>query len=325
MNVFFDDITALEQWRYDDLYADTLRHHAYAVNLQDTPATKRELLAALPVSKPDADNPICLLTANKDNRPRAAGYRISAITSALPEDSFRQIEPGVYRASPELCFARLASKLSLAQLIEVGMELCGAYSLRLQTKKGYEQRESQLTSTFLLRRYIENMPEFAGSKNARRALKYMRDGSESPMETRQYLLLCLPPRMGGYGLTGATVNGELKLNARAAALARRKSFRCDLYWISKGVVVEYDSKEHHLGLAAFMRDNAKRNILTDMGIKVFVVSSAQILDVDQFDVIAHMVAKAIGKRLRSFPADWEDRRAQLRRELFASMGHSQHC
>ena len=319
MNVFFDDITALEQWRYDDDYVSTLQHHVDNPNLMDTPATCHELRVEVPRDGVDPNTTIHLLTGSPANRPLVDGYYISCVKHPLPADSFRRVDVGIYRASPELCFVRLASRLSLEQLIQLGMELCGTYVLRPDTRRGFDNHDSQLTSVERLSAYIEELGQTKGLARARKALKYVRDGSASPMETCQYMLLCLPLRMGGYGLTGAEVNGELPLSPRAALLAERESFRCDLFWRDKGVAVEYDSKEDHLGLAAFVRDNAKRNVLMDMGIKVYIVSSNQIIDPEQFDVVAHMVARAIGKRLRDYPADWENRHTHLYNKIFASL------
>lgn len=54
--------------------------------------------------------------------------------------------------------------------------------------------------------------------------------------------------------------------------------RVDLAYPEFGVVIEYDSFEHHIGTNAHIRDNARRNAITDLEYTVFVATAADLKD-----------------------------------------------
>mgnify|MGYP007055184147 FL=1 len=57
-----------------------------------------------------------------------------------------------------------------------------------------------MTTVERLRAFTENVGPVHGRKKAARALQYVMGDSASPRETALAMLLCLPYRLGGYGI-----------------------------------------------------------------------------------------------------------------------------
>ena len=60
--------------------------------------------------------------------------------------------------------------------------------------------------------FLDSVGKVNGKAKAKRALKYVIDGSLSPMETMVYMLLCLPVMLGGYGLPKPEMNSIIELD-----------------------------------------------------------------------------------------------------------------
>jgi len=237
-----------------------------------------------------------------------------------PSGCFVFAESGIMVSSPEFCFLQMANQLSLVKLIELGFELCGIYAM--PASPGAEQpRESkyelpQLTSTMRIEALLDRMPGTKGHQKAKRAIRYVQDGSASPMETKLAMLLTLPYKMGGYGLVMPELNG-LVVPSKAARRSSSKSFySCDLYWPEYDLAVEYDSNLFHTGPEHIAADSQKRNSLALLGITVVTVTSRQLQSSAEFKKIATILAGQIGKRLQTsrcpgFAAAQRDLRSQL--------------
>ena len=204
-------------------------------------------------------------------------------------------------------------------LMELCMELLGHYSLARDVEDGLVDREKPLTDFERIGALMALLDGEPGLPRLRQVLPYTEQRSRSPMETRQYLLLRLPKRYGGYGLTGARVNLRLPLSPHEQRVAKRTVLECDLIWPEHDVVIEYDGEGGHASFGARSRDATKRNVLMSRGMRVLTVTAEQILDVNAFDAVAHEVAEMTRHRLRRFPDDWDQRRKRLRDALFASM------
>ncbi|MCL1895345.1 MAG: hypothetical protein FWG03_02225 [Clostridiales bacterium] len=120
---------------------------------------------------------------------------------------------GLMVSSPEFCFLQMAGQLTLAKLIELGYELCGVYSMPNADDKNVPERgfynRQPLTSIKKLKAFLDSMPGVKGRKKAMRALRYLRDGSASPMETKLAILLTLPYMLGGYGFSLPEMNKRI--------------------------------------------------------------------------------------------------------------------
>lgn len=240
-------------------------------------------------------------------------------TTLLPDRSFVQIASGVFVASPELCFIQLATCMVFSTYVQLGFELCGDYRLRWGND-GEMVNANPLTNVLTLEKYLNKVPRMHGTRNARRALLYLCDGSKSPMETDIAILLCFPLRMGGYGLTKPLLNHKIDVNENTRELLPQTNFALDLYWPKANIGLEYDSSEWHGTISAATHDAIRRNGIEHSGIRVVTMTKFQTLNYIEFNRIALILSKQVGKRIRPPSTDWTWKNRELRRTLFARFG-----
>jgi very-short-patch-repair endonuclease len=130
------------------------------------------------------------------------------------------------------------------------------------------------------------------------------------------MLLCLPPRFGGYGLALPELNKRIELSPRERVVLGNRYFACDLYWTEKRVAVEYDSAQYHTAQEKQERDAIRRNLLEGHGVRVITATRWQVSDEGQFDKLAWQIARAVGKRLRAPKKEHVAARSALRKIAF---------
>ena len=108
------------------------------------------------------------------------GLYCRVVMSSLPRDSFAFTDTGLPVVSPEYCFLRLASALSLPELAKVGSLLCAAFSF--DEAGCLMERCDPIVSTNTLHRYIKAAGSMKGVVRARRALQFVAAGAASPPE-----------------------------------------------------------------------------------------------------------------------------------------------
>ena len=155
-----------------------------------------------------------LMVAASEDRRVLKGVKYTTHSGTVPARSFARAAGQVHVVCPELLFIQMARRLSLAELLELGYELCGTYRL---TRERPTYGVEPLTTVSKLRAYIQRAEGMRGRKAALRAVQWLTDGSASPAETALAIVLKLPYRHGGYGLDGFIMNPELELNEEAAA------------------------------------------------------------------------------------------------------------
>ena len=206
---------------------------------------------------------------------------------------------------------QLACELSLIDLMMVGYEFCGGY--RLDKENDPEQgfrKEPALTSVAKLNSFVARATGLKGCKNARKALRYIADGADSPMETALTLLLCLPYRHGGYGFALPRLNYHIEVDLPAG----KQTYRGDLYWPKERVDIEYDSDTYHATTERINRDATRRTHLSLAGVSVITVTRTQIMNVARMRVVAELLSKKLKKRLRYSP-EFILRQFELRKQL----------
>lgn len=229
-------------------------------------------------------------------------------------------------SSPEFCFLQMADQMSLVELIELGYELCGTYSI----SQGEEQDLSQeslydkatLTNTKKLEDFTDHMQNTRGRANATRALRYVQDGSASPMETKLTMLLTLPYRLGGYGFIMPEMNSNIIPTKSVRKASSKARYACDLFWPDYALAVEYDSDQYHTGSARIAHDAKRKNALASLDITVITVTRQQVYSSVEFERVARLLAENMERRLvykrQSFAAaQYELRRQLLYPALFA--------
>ena len=250
----------------------------------------------------------------------------------LPDRSFYRLDDGVYVASPELCLMQLAGKLSEPQVVKLAMEMCGSYAIDPASYDDYgmfdlidEEDENPgmvkrppLTNAAKLKAYARRLLSPNSKARSAHFLRYVVDGSASPRETALFMLLCMPPRFGGYGIALPELNRRINLTKREQLMVGAHHFDCDLCWArpNKRVAVEYDSALRHTEREKQERDAIRRNMLQYKGVQVVVATRKQVNKPAEFDKLARQIGRAVGKRFRIVEKEHITARARLRMVLF---------
>lgn len=262
--------------------------------------------------------PLEVLVSSRAARTEASSVVSSFWSTSLPECSFVGAGQGFLVSTPEFMFLQMANRLSLARLIMLAFELCGTYTLAAEGPA--LRRKASLTTVAKLQAFVEAAPGSRGSKKALRALRYVRDGSASPMESALVMLLCLPYALGGYALSWPKLNYKVDVPRSRRKLADRKYCECDLCWPVTSLVVEYDSHRHHSEAERQERDARRRSTLIALGFTIVTVSRAQVMDSGSFNRLAGQLAKLTGKRLRYQDPAFTHKHFELRAEVFDAIG-----
>lgn len=252
-----------------------------------------------------------------DAESRCRSKEIDTRQFGLPDNTrcFLMLGEELYLASPELCFAQAARRSTEIELMKLGFELCGSYSLDPSRNVGFKNRPALTTKDAILK-LLASLPNNCPA-SARKAIRFVRDGSASPMETCLALFLGLPVRFGGYGLGMPRMNAEIAIGTHSSLSTNHRLYHCDLYWEESQVALEYNSREFHMSEKAAERDASRVNDLLGSGIKSVSVTRKHVADPSKMDIVAHSLAKMMGKRMRTDCTNVKERRADLRRQLFA--------
>lgn len=319
MRAFLSHETALAYWReHFPLDSEPGRPARISV-AQEYAHTREDVVDCVPEWYAIPGKPIDILVFDQSLRRQSKGIAAHLWSSKAPLGSFYR-DGHVYVCSPELVFLQMAPKLTIVQLIALGCELCGTYILipKGRTHPGaideYPTRNAPLTNTQKLFDYLSRAEGARGRTKALRAARYVVDGSRSPMETMTYMSLCLPPMLGGYGLPKPTMNAWISLDDEGASIAHRWHCEGDLCWPEEKLDVEYHG-EVHVG-AGKMKDDVGRILgIEHMKYRVITVTSSQVFDITQFEVVANEVAAHLGRRLHPRILGYTQARQALHDEL----------
>jgi len=275
---------------------------------------RRQRKSTLPAGPPNADivrrlgdlglsYPIHALVGRPEARRSSRKVKSRVLSGHLPEGCIVDAGDGLYVASPELCFFQMADELPFVKLLELGCELCGSYTtpvrgneIDVSEERLYNLRP--LTSKSRLEATLARMSGLANQRRLLKALRYIADGSASPMETKLFLILTLPYKYGGFNFATPQLNAKVTPGLSDRRLSSKKFFRCDLYWKEHSLAIEYDSNLKHLAPAELAADAMKRNSLKVMGVEVITVTSKQVQNARELEKTARQLAASIGIRLR---------------------------
>ena len=263
----------------------------------------------------DNESTLHVLVPNLAKKQKSKVHTCHVLTGLIPYGAFCKIGQGVYTVSPELLFIEMAPKLPFVELLLLGLELCGTYTLRPDGQPGFTNCPASTTKKKLLS-FAERAQGMRGASIALRALRWITDGSNSPMESSLVLYLCLPVRLGGYAFSLPNLNPKTNLGNKAARMLDYQSIRCDLHWRNEHVVVEYNSSKEHLSPGAAAQDARRSNLLGYRDTRLITVTPQMIADQRQFDNTVRQLAKALGKRLDARTLLYTNERRKLRSKLF---------
>ena len=227
----------------------------------------------------------------------------------LPSNSFWKLKDSLYVVSPELCFVQMAQQLSIAQLVELGINLCGSYFVN--TKSGDLPERAPITTPLKIAKYIERVSGMKGTKKARQALKWVVPGSRSPMETKVFILLCYPSSRGGYGFALAEMNHRVE-PGRYVFLTEQGYFLIDICWENPHVGVEYYGDKDHIHNV--QHDRRRLDALQSLGWRMVVIDKQRLYNPEEFDIAASQLAVCLNHRIRK-GQNWQDTHTSLRKDL----------
>lgn len=307
MDLFIGNISAMAYWCKTPVGIDRSTTRTSLHYLKNPITT----LKALKKAAIDADSlgtaPLHIYATPSSLRRPSQQLICHLATQPFPVSAFRRLTRHVLIASPELSFLEMAASLPLPKLIEYGYLLCGTYCLDPSTTSG--NNRPPLTTVAKLKSFLEAAGTRRGCALARRALGLIQEGSASPRETKTALLLCLPMKMGGYGLPRAQLNRTIEFTDRERLLFGRNATVPDLYWPQQKVALEYDGEKHHSESRALSHDRQKESNLAYRGITVLRLDKHQMSNAYQVYVVARKVARSLGRRLAEPTANqWENHR-----------------
>ena len=232
----------------------------------------------------------------------------------LPHHALYPLWDGVYVVSPELCFVQMCGSLSFFEALELGMEFCGTYALRPNSLEGMAQRDYALVDDALLKRRVGSWRGLRGIETAQKAVKYLTGGSASPMETKLYLLLCLPLQYGGYNLGLPELNPKFDLSPEEMAILRGSTVKPDMLWRKERLVIEYDGRQHEDEQQA-RHDALRKTILEGRGYTVRQVKRHQLYNALAFESFVESTRSFLGVRKRPTTTKHEHARDRLFKAL----------
>ncbi|MDO4399910.1 MAG: hypothetical protein Q4D27_03055 [Coriobacteriia bacterium] len=305
MKLLISDISALSLWDHG------IGARARVADIHDLEGFRvdADVMRAIEPERFGIARPGDLLVSGGEVRPWSSAWHGHFWNQPLPQESVYQIDDGVYIASPELAFVRLARRLGYIDAIKLGVELCGRYSTLVPPGEDYLKRPP-LTNAEKLVAYVETLYSRSQYGVAHRAARFAADNVESPMECATRILLCLKYRHGCPGFPMPEMNHVIELEGEERRLLRKSSLRCDAYWERPAVAVEYKGSVHE-GESSLRKDTARENILLSRGITVVPATYASLSTDAGFACLCEALAKALGKRLR-FPAGYLERLHQTR-------------
>ena len=319
MRVFASHDTALSYWRTHFPLDSELGAPARMSSAQECASNKPDILDCIPESLIVPGRPIDILVFDVASCHASTQVKYHLWGGVIPDNAFYKIG-SMMVSSPEFTFLQMAQKLPLVQLIALGCELCGLYVLDQDgntvrnTFDACPTRLAPLTNLEKLKSFLGATKRASGIQKATRALKYVVEGSRSPMETMVYLYLCLPPLLGGYGLEKPVMNATIELDDAARQIAQRGYCQGDLCWPEHKLDIEYHG-EVHVGAAQMKSDVGRTLGIEHMGWRVITVTSPQVRDVDRFELIAQEAAQKLRFRLRTRVLGDLPARRTLRQQL----------
>lgn len=227
---------------------------------------------------------------------------------------------GTVIPKPEVLLAQMAEELSLPELVALGHELCGCYSLRPNGSRGDAVCGTPaVTSVSQIRCLLKQVKQLRGSVALRRALPYLRDGSLSPQETALSTMIQLPAEWCGYQAGPIDLNEEVRVRKYHESAVKAVSRVPDILFRGTKVGLNYDGRVHvdlpsvvrtakavgreptSSGLAKELEEaveSAYEDVASDkqrdrdlmvMGYTVFPITKEDLADVDALDRVMRQV------------------------------------
>ena len=223
--------------------------------------------------------------------------RFHACKNHVRTGAFLKYARDVYIASPEQTFLDMAEVLPLGQLAAFGCELCGSYYLDNNDLMGQNTRKP-VTSVQKLTRAMETADCHKGRSKALQALRYVSDGTHSPIESLLAAEFLLRKQFGGCAFRPFLCNHELVVPTHLRDLAGQSTITPDFYWPDHNLVVEYDGGLSHSGEARTNKDRSRGNGLEALGLTVIRIDKEHLMSPRRLEGVYASIYQTLGQRQR---------------------------
>ena len=306
--------TAQWYWEHAASGSQSLRVLPRCSSLADSVSSSREVREVVQ-GTPFEHVPLHVLTDSfRSMAKNEQGIFFHTHAGSFPRGAFIQLSQRIFVSSPQLSFVQISRSSGFGRAFRYGCSLCGSFALDDEKEFGIVKRERML-SAYQLRAFVEGHDDIYGVVAARKVAQYLVDNSASPRETAVMGALSLPLRYGGMGLSGAYLNRRIDIPKKYNLPGKRQFFVADLLWPDAKVAVEYDSDAVHAHKYGIYRDSEKRKMLISMGYTPLCITSIQLDSPSDLALAADAIRRALGKRRRPVPKDYDERVAALRKEL----------
>lgn len=173
-----------------------------------------------------------------------------------------------------------------------------------------------LTQPDLIACVITDVHGLEGRRRADRAVRYVRGGSGSPLETKVIMLICLPPMLGGEHLPFPELNRRIAFSEAARKLAGMRYCVADMLWPKQRVVVEVNGFSFHADRDGFIEHSGRRAALEADGYRVIDINYEQVAHLEQWDSMVATITEALDRRHQVRTARFLHHRDELHRQLF---------
>ncbi len=248
------------------------------------------------------DNMNDITVFEQNSRFYVNGKKVHSCKTPLPSGAVT-VRNGMMVASPELLFLELSNKLSIHQLILLGLQLCSHLP---------GQPSKAITTKQKLSAFIAKTTGHWGHRKAENAVKHVENGSASIMESIAYMILGLPHNLGGYGLNGAVFNHEIRLKGEAKNHLGQNRCFVDLYYKKAKIAVEYESLTYHNSPSEQGKDLIRSEVLKKQSIDVLHLSTLQLYNSVACRTFASNLATRLGKRMQIRAKKFDEMHASLR-------------
>ena len=258
----------------------------------------------------DANDSLEVMVFDRRNARYAMNCQCHVSSKRFSNSRFIELEDGIFIVGVELCALQAATYLPFRELVEYYFELCGAYSLGSDDSTSYTERFA-LASTSSLKHFFNSLTDCKGLELARKAIQCVRDGCRSPMETAFVMMLTLPRREGGLGISEIETDYEVKVTPAAKDLTRRETFYMDAYLKRSRTDIEYNGFQHDAEEDRAI-DEERKNALASMGYGIITVSRHSFMHASAFTRVMEAIQRKEGIRPSRLPKDFAIKQEELR-------------
>lgn len=237
---------------------------------------------------------------------------------------FAELDNGITIPCPEILLLQMAETLSPPEVIALGHELCGRYTLRESISAGQAVTGlPPVTTPDQIAQVLKSCKGLRGAAVLRDALPYIRENAASPMETCLSAIVQLPLRRYGYQLGDVILNKTVRPEEGLSPFMLAASRTPDLLFVGTTVGLNYDG-DVHLDLSSVVSaaraltsnprdtaramaldtalDNARKSAANDkqrdrdllaMGYTVLPVTKYDLQDIEVFDKVMGQVISII--------------------------------